>query len=58
MSKEDFYLLVNQMREKQKEFFKTRNANVLVESKELEKQVDKELQEYFDLKFGNKLFEC
>ena len=58
MSKEEFYILVGQMRNKQSEYFRTRDVNVLAESKALEKQVDKELQDYEDAKYGGKLFEC
>lgn len=58
MSKEEFYNLVAQMRSKQQEYFKTRNANVLIESKELEKKVDREIQDYYESKNGGKLFDC
>ena len=48
----DFEKLVFAMREKQKEYFKTRDRVVLAESKRLEMQVDKYLQD----KTINKLF--
>lgn len=40
----DFFNLVTKMRDKQKEYFRTRSASVLQESKRLEKQVDEEIQ--------------
>ena len=49
--------LVSQMRLKQKEFLKTRDANVLRESKALESKVDKEVEEYVEEQRGRSLFE-
>jgi hypothetical protein len=40
MTDTEFITLVRAMREAQKNFFATRNANYLKQSKELEKQVD------------------
>lgn len=40
----DFFNLVTKMRDKQKEYFRTRSASALQESKRLEKQVDEEIQ--------------
>lgn len=40
----DFFNLVTKMRDKQKEYFRTRSSSVLQESKRLEKQVDDEIQ--------------
>ena len=42
---DDFIKLVKEMRETQKLYFKTRNAEVLVESKRLEREVDKKIEE-------------
>lgn len=39
-----FFRLVERMRDKQKEYFRTRGAAVLNESKHLERDVDKEIQ--------------
>lgn len=39
-----FFRLVERMRDKQKEYFRTRSAAVLNESKHLERDVDKEIQ--------------
>lgn len=44
MNARDFFDLVTRMRDKQKEYFRTRSASVLKESKRLEKQVDEEIQ--------------
>lgn len=44
MNARDFFNLVTKMRDKQKEYFRTRSASVLQESKRLEKQVDEEIQ--------------
>lgn len=41
----DFIKLVKEMRETQKRYFKTRNAEVLAESKRLEREVDKKIEE-------------
>lgn len=41
----NFVLLVDKMRNKQKEYFKTRDYQVLRESKELEKSVDEKIKE-------------
>lgn len=56
-SKDTFYGLVSQMRAKQKEYFKTRNANTLHESMKLETEVDKALIQYEEDKKGRSLFE-
>ena len=42
MTARDFFDLVARMRDKQKEYFRTRSGSVLKESKQLEKQVDEE----------------
>ena len=44
MKPEEFYLLVANMRNAQKEYFKTRSRNLLSKSKQLEKQVDDEIK--------------
>lgn len=43
MTAHDFFTLVTRMRDKQKEYFRTRSSSVLQESKRLEKQVDDEI---------------
>lgn len=42
---EELIKLVEEMRNAQKEYFRTRNYGVLIRSKQLESQVDKKLQE-------------
>lgn len=44
MTAKDFFDLVTRMRDKQKEYFRSRSASVLKESKHLEKQVDEEIK--------------
>ena len=44
MTARDFFDLVARMRDKQKEYFRTRSGFVLKESKQLEKQVDEEIR--------------
>ena len=44
MTAKDFFDLVARMRDKQKEYFRTRSGSVLQESKQLEKQVDEEIK--------------
>lgn len=44
MTAKDFFDLVARMRDKQKEYFRTRSGSVLKESKQLEKQVDEEIK--------------
>lgn len=44
MTARDFFDLVARMRDKQKEYFRTRSGSVLKESKQLEKQVDEEIR--------------
>lgn len=41
----DFERLVKRMRDMQKQYFRTRDANTLRESKSLEREVDKVLEE-------------
>ena len=53
---EEFYNLVAEMRAKQKEYFRTRDANVLNEAKDLEKRVDKAIRDHEEEKLGGKLF--
>lgn len=43
MTAKEFFDLVSQMREKQKEYFRIRNASALNESKTLERRVDAEI---------------
>lgn len=52
----EFLELVQEMRKKQKEFFRTRDANVLNESKELEKQVDGKIESLQEDRLGGSLF--
>ena len=50
----EFVELVQQMRKKQKEYFtRGRDANVLVESKELETRVDKMIKSLEDDRLGS-----
>lgn len=44
MKPEEFYLLVANMRNAQKEYFKTRSRDLLSKSMQLEKQVDEEIK--------------
>ena len=48
-----FVLLVDRMRNKQKEYFKTRDYQALRESKELEKSVDEKIKE---IKEGHRFY--
>ena len=50
----EFYEAVRKMRTAQKAYFKTRGFDVLAESKKLEKQVDKMLEEYGTLNLFDK----
>lgn len=43
MSAKEFFILVKDMREAQKEYFRTRSRDALVRSKNLEKKVDEEI---------------
>lgn len=43
MKPREFFCLVRNMRDKQNEYFRTRDRNVLVKSKALEKEVDDEI---------------
>ena len=44
MTAKEFFDLVAEMREKQKEYFRTRSSSVLTESKALERKVDDEIR--------------
>ena len=44
MNAEQFFRLTERMRAKQKEYFNTRSQTSLQESKQLERQVDEEIQ--------------
>ena len=52
----DFLEKVQELRKKQKEYFRTRDANVLQESKELERKVDKMADELQSRRRGEMLF--
>lgn len=52
MTESEFYQLVEQMRQAQIDYFRTRDKDCLRESKSLERKVDKQLEE-FKLKQGN-----
>lgn len=59
MSKERaraFFDLVSEMRKAQKEYFKTRSSESLTRSKDLERQVDKEIQRAKEILQNPKLF--
>lgn len=45
MTAKEFFDLVAEMREKQKEYFRTRSSSVLSESKTLERRVDDEIKQ-------------
>ena len=47
---------VQEMRKKQKEYFRTRDGNVLQESKELERQTDKMAEDLLSRRKGEMLF--
>jgi len=49
MSAKEFYDLVVKMRKAQKEYFRTRLSSFLKESKELERQVDNEIERVEEL---------
>ena len=51
-----FMQLVADMRSAQKEYFRTRDANVLLKSKDLEAKVDKAIKEAEEDDLGGKLF--
>jgi hypothetical protein len=46
MDFKEFLELVKKMRDKQKEYFRTRNKEVLAEAKRLEKEVDEQILRY------------
>ena len=48
MNANEFYTLVRSMREAQRQYFKTRSRDTLIESKRLEAAADKEIKRYFD----------
>ena len=48
MNNLEFYNLVKEMRQAQKEYFRTRSKDILNRSKELERKVDAELQSIND----------
>ena len=52
----EFLEKVQEMRKKQKEYFRTRDANVLNESKNLERQVDKMAEALQSRRKGEMLF--
>ena len=54
---EAFVRLVDEMRQTQKLYFRTHDANVLNKSKELERKVDAAIKKYDDDKLGGKLFD-
>ena len=56
MSEDEFYALVAEMRAKQNEYFRTRDANVLNECRKLERQVDRAIADREERKKGGFLF--
>ena len=50
METKEFYDLVRQMRNAQKEYFRTRDKGILTCSKELERRVDNALSEHYEPK--------
>jgi hypothetical protein len=51
MEKRDFYfyLKVQEMRDMQKRYFKSRDKHALIESKRLEAEVDSEIRDFFHI---------
>lgn len=49
MTAKEFFFLVVDMRQAQKNWFKTKNREYLERSKELEKRVDKEIERVQDI---------
>lgn len=49
MTAKEFFFLVVDMRQTQKNWFKTKNREYLERSKELEKRVDKEIERVQDI---------
>jgi len=54
----DFEQLVQEMRETQKEYFRTRDANVLNKARDLESKVDKALKDIEEKEMGGSLFDA
>lgn len=54
----DFEQLVQDMRKAQKEYFKTRDANVLNKARDLESKVDKALKDIEEKEMGGSLFDA
>ena len=52
----EFLELVQEMRKKQTEYFRTKDSNVLLKSKDLEKQVDRMAQDLQEDRRGMNLF--
>ena len=52
----DFEKLVSDMRKAQSDYFRTKDANILLEAKRLEKEVDKALYEIEPQDMGGTLF--
>jgi len=60
MDAKSFFELVSRMRDKQKEYFRTRSTTVLQESKSLERSVDNEIARVSSIMAGksdNQLFD-
>ena len=53
----EFLELVQDMRKKQQDYFRTRDANILQESKDLEKRVDSMAKELQEDRLGMNLFD-
>lgn len=53
MTAKEFFYLVAEMRQTQKDYFKTRDKEVLVKSKELEKRVDEEIKRVTEIMTKN-----
>ena len=56
MKLNEFYDLVARMRAAQKKYFRTKDANVLHEAMDLEKEVDKAIKDHEEDKIGLRLF--
>lgn len=48
MTESEFYKLVKELREHQTKYFKTRDRRVLNACKDIEKDVDKAVRDYFE----------
>lgn len=57
MNTNDFINTVAEMREAQRQYFRTRMPHFLMESKKLEKEVDKAIEAHYEARRNPELFE-